>query len=159
MKGRTFNTANLPVCLIDFNYTRDTNTAKFDSYFRHFGESVIFVFRQTKSKFAHGEWRSLSANPDVWMIILLNCLLFITCWMHCCCWYLFVLVLVHIVFSYKKLLKGDSMERYPERCFHIIAPGQPKFDFNTSSISPLYETSYKTLIFYYKQIKIMSMPQ
>ena len=63
MKGRTFNTANLPVCLIDFNYTRDTNTAKFDSYFRHFGESVIFVFRQTKSKFAHGEWRSLSANP------------------------------------------------------------------------------------------------
>ena len=54
---------------------------------------------------------------------------------------------------------GDSMERYPERCFHIIAPGQPKFDFNTSSISPLYETSYKTLIFYYKQIKIMSMPQ
>ena len=63
MKGRTFNTANLPVCLIDFNYTRDTNTAKFDSYFRHFGESVIFAFRQTKSKFAHGEWRSLSANP------------------------------------------------------------------------------------------------
>ena len=63
MKGRTFNTANLPVCLIDFNYTRDTNTAKFDSSFRHFGESVIFVFRQTKSKFAHGEWRSLSANP------------------------------------------------------------------------------------------------
>ena len=54
---------------------------------------------------------------------------------------------------------GDSMERYPERCFHIIAPGQPQFDFNTSSISPLYETSYKTLIFYYKQIKIMSMPQ
>ena len=59
------------------------------------------------------------------------------------------------------------MERYPERCFHIIAPvqtpGQPKFDFkfnsNTSSISPLYETSYKNLIFYYKQIKIMSMPQ
>ena len=46
------------------------------------------------------------------------------------------------------------MERYPERCFHIIAPGQPKFDFNTSSISPLYETSYKTLIFYYKQIKM-----
>ena len=65
MKGCTFNTANLPVCLIDFNYTRDTNTAKFDSYFRHFGESVIFVFRQTKSKFAHGEWRSLSANPDI----------------------------------------------------------------------------------------------
>ena len=63
MKGCTFNTANLPVCLIDFNYTRDTNTAKFYSYFRHFGESVIFVFRQTKSKFAHGEWRSLSANP------------------------------------------------------------------------------------------------
>ena len=63
MNGRTFNTANLPVCLIDFNYTRDTNTAKFDSYFRHFGERVIFVFRQTKSKFAHGEWRSLSANP------------------------------------------------------------------------------------------------
>ena len=63
MKRRTFNTANLPVCLIDFNYTRDTNTAKFDSYLRHFGESVIFVFRQTKSKFAHGEWRSLSANP------------------------------------------------------------------------------------------------
>ena len=54
---------------------------------------------------------------------------------------------------------GDSMERYPERCFHIIAPGQPKFDFNTSSISPLYETSYKTFIFNYKQIKIMSMPQ
>ena len=56
-------------CLIDFNYTRDTNTAKFeaakfDSYFRHFGEGVIFVFRQTKSKFAHGEWRSLSANPE-----------------------------------------------------------------------------------------------
>ena len=25
------------------------------------------------------------------------------------------------------------MERYPEGCFHIIAPGQPKFDFNTSS--------------------------
>ena len=65
MKGRTFNTANLPVCLIDFNYARDRNTAKFDSYFRHFGESVIFVFRQTKSKFAHGEWRSLSANPGV----------------------------------------------------------------------------------------------
>ena len=52
-------------CLIDFNYTRDTNIAKFDSYFRHFGESVIFVFRQTKSKFAHGEWRSLSANPVI----------------------------------------------------------------------------------------------
>ena len=50
-------------------------------------------------------------------------------------------------------LQGDSMERYPERCFHIIAPGQPKFDFNTSSISPLYETSYKNIIFYYKQIK------
>ena len=65
MKGRTFNTANLPVCLIDFNYARDRNTAKFYSYFRHFGESVIFVFRQTKSKFAHGEWRSLSANPDL----------------------------------------------------------------------------------------------
>ena len=58
-----------------------------------------------------------------------------------------------------KSLEGDSMERYPERCFHIIAPGQPKFDFNTSSISPLYETSYKTFIFNYKQIKIMSMPQ
>ena len=59
-------------------------------------------------------------------------------------------------------MQGDPMERYPERCFHIIAPGQPKFDFNTtitSSISPLYETIYKTLIFYYKQIKIMSMPQ
>ena len=54
---------------------------------------------------------------------------------------------------------GDSMERYPERCFHIIVPGQPKFDFNTSSISPLYETSYKNMIFYIKQIKIMSMPQ
>ena len=54
---------------------------------------------------------------------------------------------------------GDSMERYPERCFQIIAPGQPKFDFNTSSISPLYETSYKNIIFYYKQIKIMSIPQ
>ena len=63
MKGRTFNTANLPVWLIYFNYIRDTNTAKFDSDFRHFGESVIFVFRQAKSKFAHGEWRSLSANP------------------------------------------------------------------------------------------------
>ena len=50
------------------------------------------------------------------------------------------------------------MERYPERCFPIIAPGQPKFDFNTSSTS-LYETSYKNIIFYYKQIKIMSMPQ
>ena len=72
MKGRTFNTANLPVCLIDFNYTRDTNTAKFDSYFRHFGESVIFVFRQTKSKFAHGEWRSLSANPAALAILLMN---------------------------------------------------------------------------------------
>ena len=55
--------------------------------------------------------------------------------------------------------EGDSMERYPERCFHIIVPGQPKFDFNTSSISPLYETSYKNMIFYIKQIKIMSMPQ
>ena len=22
---------------------------------------------------------------------------------------------------------GDSMGRYPERCFHIIVPGQPKF--------------------------------
>ena len=54
---------------------------------------------------------------------------------------------------------GDSMERYPERCFHKIVPGQPKFDFNTSSISPLYETSYKNMIFYIKQIKIMSMPQ
>ena len=54
---------------------------------------------------------------------------------------------------------GDSMERYPERCFHIIVPGQLKFDFNTSSISPLYETSYKNMIFYIKQIKIMSMPQ
>ena len=54
---------------------------------------------------------------------------------------------------------GDSMERYPERCFHIIVPGQPKFDFNTSSISPLYETSYKNMISYIKQIKIMSMPQ
>ena len=53
------------------------------------------------------------------------------------------------------------MERYPERCFHIIVvvPGQPKFDFNTSSISPLYETSYKNMIFYIKQSKIMSMPQ
>ena len=48
---------------------------------------------------------------------------------------------------------GDSMERYPEGCFHIIAPGQPKFDFNTSSISPLYETTYKNIIFYHKQIK------
>ena len=58
-------------------------------------------------------------------------------------------------------LEGDSMERYPvpEGCFHIIAPGQPKFAFNTSSISPLYETSYKNIIFYYKQIQIMSMPQ
>ena len=54
---------------------------------------------------------------------------------------------------------GDSMERYPERCFHIIVPGQPKFDFNTSSISPLYETSYKNMILYIKQIKIMSVPQ
>ena len=30
--------------------------------------------------------------------------------------------------------QGDSIERYPEtreRCFHIIVPGQPKFDFNT----------------------------
>ena len=54
---------------------------------------------------------------------------------------------------------GDSMERYPERCFHIIVPGQPMFDFNTSSISPLYETSYKNMIFYIKQIKIMSMTQ
>ena len=34
--------------------------------------------------------------------------------------------------------KGDSMERYPERCFNIIAPGQPKFDFNTSSIYLLF---------------------
>ena len=34
---------------------------------------------------------------------------------------------------------GDSMERYPERAF-ILVPGQPKFDFNTCSISPLYET-------------------
>ena len=71
MKRHTFNTANLPLCLIDFNYTRDTTiaefeVAKFDSYFRHFGEGVIFVFRQTKSKFAHGEWRSLSANPAVY---------------------------------------------------------------------------------------------
>ena len=40
-------------------------------------------------------------------------------------------------------IRGDSMERYPERCFHIIVPEQPNFDFNTSSISPLYETSYK----------------
>ena len=54
---------------------------------------------------------------------------------------------------------GDSMERYPERCFHIIVPGQPKFDFNTSSISPLYETCYKNMIFYIRQIEIMSMPQ
>ena len=51
------------------------------------------------------------------------------------------------------------MELYPERCFHIIVPGQPKFDFNTSSISPLYGTSYKNMIFYIKQIKIMSMTQ
>ena len=57
------------------------------------------------------------------------------------------------------LKKGDSRERYPERCFHIIVPGQPKFDFNTSSISPLYETNYINMIFYIKQIKIMSMPQ
>ena len=34
-------------------------------------------------------------------------------------------------------LLGDSMERYPERCFHIIVPGQPKFDFNTT-VKPLY---------------------
>ena len=61
--------------------------------------------------------------------------------------------------DYHFFVKGDSMERYPERCFHIIAPGQPKFDFNASSISPLYETSYKNIIFYYKEIKIMSMPQ
>ena len=46
------------------------------------------------------------------------------------------------------------MERYPERCFHIIIPWQQKFDFNTSSISPL-----KNMIFYIKQLKIMSMPQ
>ncbi len=50
------------------------------------------------------------------------------------------------------LLVGDSMERYPERCFHIIVPGQPNSDFNTSSISPLYETSYKNMIFYFKQL-------
>ena len=56
-------------------------------------------------------------------------------------------------------LQGDSIERYPERCFHIIVTGQPKFDFNTGSISPLYETSFKNMIFYIKQIKIMSMPQ
>ena len=37
----------------------------------------------------------------------------------------------------RQLLWGDSMERYPERCFHIIAPGQTKFDFNTSFISSL----------------------
>ena len=60
----------------------------------------------------------------------------------------------HVQFAW-----GDSMERYPERCFHKIVPGQPKFDFNTSSISPLYETSYKNMIFYIKQMKIMSMPQ
>ena len=56
MKGHTFNTANLPFFLIYFNYTRDTaefEAAEFDSYSRHFG--VIFVFRQTKSQFAHGE--------------------------------------------------------------------------------------------------------
>ena len=29
-----------------------------------------------------------------------------------------------------KAHQGDSMERYPERYFHIIVPGQPKFDFN-----------------------------
>ena len=33
--------------------------------FRHFGESGFFGFRQSTSKFAHGEWRSLIANPDM----------------------------------------------------------------------------------------------
>ena len=32
--------------------------------FRHFGESGFFGFHQSTSKFAHGEWRSLIANPD-----------------------------------------------------------------------------------------------
>ena len=54
----------------------------------------------------------------------------------------------------KDSVVGDSMERYPERCFHIIVPGQPKFDSNTSSISPLYETSYKNMLFY----KLKSCP-